>query len=258
MQAIVLNPPKKSHKSRFGRKIRKARKARGRRRNGVYWTPEMAKNPRKRRSRARGRRRNGVYWTPEMAKNPRKRRRGRARRRNGSWVARYAMNPVTALSGTFGAVTEGFKPSTLMSTVPYLVGGIGNNLVVGQVQKLPLPSMLKSGYGSLLVSGLSAALLGAGVGMVRKDWGSKIMLGGLVDTMIKLVGQIGKSSGLLGDLGCGPLGCANLSDLGCGPLGCANMGDYLTPSDAAGARSLGCLGCGDGIADQVAGQELAG
>lgn len=264
MYAVLLNPPRKRRRRRTKSRRRnptRRRRRRGLRRRARRSNPRRrrrsrrgrrrASNPRSRRRRSRrGRRRrarNKSTWIPafDKSENPgrsrgrrRRRRVRRGRRRNpcgrnpgGKWIPAYARNP-----GITGALTSGFKPRNLMGTLPVVAGAIGNTMVSGFAASF-LPSMFKSGLGSLALGLATAGVTGALAGLVKPRWASQVAFGGVLGVTMRAAAEyLEPALGLsgLGDY----LTVANAREAK--PLG--RLGDYLTVANAREARPLGGLG----------------
>jgi hypothetical protein len=198
---------------------------------------KYASNGRRRRARfsyngRRRRSRNYSHWLPAYANNP-------------SWIPSYARNP-----GMVGTLTKGFSPSMIISTLPVIGGALGNAAFAGFLGNY-MPSILRSGVGNLALGAASAGLLGAGVGMLAPRYAGPVFFGGIIEVMTRVIRQyamplIGKGvSTVKGMLGMGDY-LSRSDAAGARPLGYFNMwqqspslGDYLSRSDAAGARPLG-------------------
>ena len=171
-----------------------------------------------------------------------RRRRKAANRGRRKHYRRHRRNPSTPIK----ALLSGFSKNSLMDAATIAAGMVAQpqvkKLVVGA---LPLGAFFEDEdqIGSVVTGIALAGLLGFGVGMVNKQIGTKVALGGVLAEVQRAVNKwvlpaVGlKMSGLEDYLSVGDA------------AGARSLGDYLSIGDAAGARPLG---------DMVIGEELAG
>ncbi len=301
---------RKKRKARKARSMSKARRSaaakkghrrrRAKRRLYTRFAGPQRNNPPRRRRRRRRRARNYSHWIPAY-KNPRRkakrrvrynykakrRRRKKARNyshwipayKNPQWIPNYAMNP---RGGILGSVTQGFQPKTIMDTVPYVGGAIGNAALQSAVSGF-LPSMLQEGPGSYVTGLATAGLLGAGVGMVSPRMAAPVFMGGVIEQVLRAFSEyVGPAIGMSGCCGMGfnESSYANLEwgnplvesqplitksylapfqkVTGLNPWAkVGGMGDYLTRYNAAEARPLGAYTYSDLPMEEATVQELS-
>lgn len=127
----------------------------------------MAKKRRKRRNA-------GLYRTKSGKFSGRKTRRKLSRASGGGWSNpcryRYASNPVKALSSAFNI-------KTITDVLPIIAGTIGNGILLRQVSaRVPI---IQSPFANAAAGLVTAGVVSGLVGMVKRDWSSKVLLGGV-------------------------------------------------------------------------------
>jgi hypothetical protein len=177
--------------------------------------------------------------------------RGR-RSRRGSRVRGRRRNPggggALSIRSPLKAVTAGFNVGTLSKAAVVVSGALGNAWLSGFVGGY-MPGMLRSEPGNFITGLATAGLLSAGVGMVSPKFAGPIFFGGVLEVVTRAFKKyVGPMIGLkgLGDY------LSRSDAAGARPLG-QYMGDYLSRSDAAGARPLGDYGGDDYISEELAG-----
>lgn len=171
------------------------------------------------------------------------RRRGRRGRRRG-----HRRNP--SMAGVMRAPLAGYAVPALKYGAIASVGYLGNSALSGFLSSMIPVGFIKSGIGKNLFNIATAGLLGAGVGMVNKQWGAAAFGGAMTQALVGIVGPLLPRSvggtGWLGDyLTVGDAASARA------------LGDYLTVGDAAGARALGGYGGLGQYGETTISEELA-
>lgn len=255
---------KKTRKARKGRKVQKfvVKKARTQKRRGRgrrLSKPTLVAAPIARRLGLT--RLSGPTFSAPLGRSSKAMKQAiyRAKKRKASGLARViGKNPGKMVSSALGSIKAGFSIGTLKEAGLMTAGAVGVPLVKAQIQKLSfVPSFLKSGIGGSILGLATAGLVGAGVGMASKNLGAKVFLGGVTGELISVIGKqvlpmVGMGSFFDGDDYL-TQDESSLSDYlsvsdAAGARSLGGLRDYLTPADAAGAMSLG---------DITVGQELA-
>lgn len=282
----LFNPKKRRSKKRSG----KARSRRRRSRSGGRFSP-CTKTGRRRffkaasacrvkrhaRSALLASRKMDRAWrgkdaySPLFGSNPRRGRRRYRRSRNTSWIPSYA-NPM----GLVSSMGSAFNMGKLSDAVPVGAGAIGNMYASKFITGFLPPMISGNKFGKIAISGVTAGLLSAAVGMVAPKYSKGVLLGGVIQMLTSAVASlfgVGQGMGQMMQGGYIPAyklddesqfffgdQNANYSAAECDQAndaatataisqdgiaetqGMGGLSDYLTQTQAADARQLGGLG----------------
>lgn len=174
---------------------------------------QIAANRHRRRYSNRRRRHRNTYWFPQMAMNP-------------SWVPQYAMNPGKL---SLSSLKRGFSPRLWTHyVIPASFGMAGNYALLRYIGGFSfVPGFLASGIGNIGLGIVTASLLGVAGSFV--GMGTPFFVGAMLGMGVRALDTYfwPKVAGII--------------------PGLSGLADYLTVSDAANARPLGCYGCGGGL-----------
>ncbi len=157
--------------------------------------------------------------------------RRRKHRRGHSYSSLLGMNPPEAVSGAQG-VLAGVQPKNLVGVVPVVGGVIANGMLTKfAADKIPV-DFVKHGWGNYLLGLVSAGVIGAAAGRINKKVGHGMFIGGVVETLSRLVSDVSNKgfsalSGIETDPGAALIGPTM-----------SGVGDFVTPMQVEQARPI--------------------